>query len=201
MQPEFLVHDLLNIQAARTEFRNFVTSTFRQAEFSPTATARPTAPARCRAGLGGATLHVGDVRRDLQRALRSLLDVAGDFLGRSALLFHRRRDRRGDLGHPADGVADLLDGTDRIPASPPGCRKSAGRFHRSPWPSVRPAPSLRKPRPRKPRPASPARAASMVAFSARRLVWPAMLLISSTTSPMRPAACASSLTRSLVLRA
>src|ERR1700740_378733 len=37
----------------------------------------------------------------------------------------------------------------------------------------------------KPRPASPARAASMVAFSAKRLVWPAMVLISSTTSPMR----------------
>ena len=37
----------------------------------------------------------------------------------------------------------------------------------------------------KPRPASPARAASMVALSASRLVWPAMVLISSTTSPMR----------------
>ena len=37
----------------------------------------------------------------------------------------------------------------------------------------------------KPRPASPARAASMVAFSASRLVWPAMALIIFTTSPMR----------------
>ena len=53
----------------------------------------------------------------------------------------------------------------------------------------------------KPRPASPARAASMVALSASRLVWPAMVLISSTTSPMRVAAFDSSLTRSLVLRA
>ena len=52
----------------------------------------------------------------------------------------------------------------------------------------------------KPRPASPARAASMVALSASRLVWPAMVLISSTTSPMRLAAFDSSLTRSLVLR-
>ena len=50
----------------------------------------------------------------------------------------------------------------------------------------------------KPRPASPARAASIVAFSASRLVWPAMVLISSTTSPMRLAAFDSSLTRSLV---
>src|SRR3954471_7572875 len=53
----------------------------------------------------------------------------------------------------------------------------------------------------KPRPASPARAASMVALSASRLVWPAMVLISSTTSPIRVAALASSATRSLVLRA
>src|SRR6478672_8535361 len=49
----------------------------------------------------------------------------------------------------------------------------------------------------KPRPASPARAASMVALRAKRLVCPAIVLISSTTSPMRPAALESSLTRSL----
>ncbi len=53
----------------------------------------------------------------------------------------------------------------------------------------------------KPRPASPARAASMVAFSAKRLVWPAMVLMSSTTSPIRVAAFDNSPTRSLVLRA
>ena len=53
----------------------------------------------------------------------------------------------------------------------------------------------------KPRPASPARAASMVALSASRLVCPAIVLISSTTSPMRAAAFDNSLTRSLVLRA
>src|SRR6266446_9911941 len=53
----------------------------------------------------------------------------------------------------------------------------------------------------KPRPASPARAASMVAFKASRLVCPAMVLMSSTTSPMRAAAFDNSLTRSLVLRA
>lgn len=50
----------------------------------------------------------------------------------------------------------------------------------------------------KPRPASPARAASIVAFSAKRLVCPAIVLISSTTSPIRVAACDSLLTRSLV---
>src|SRR3989304_4409777 len=40
----------------------------------------------------------------------------------------------------------------------------------------------------KPRPASPARAASIVAFSASRLVCPAMAWMRLTTSPMRGAA-------------
>ena len=53
----------------------------------------------------------------------------------------------------------------------------------------------------KPRPASPARAASMVALSASRLVCSAMVLMSSTTAPMRAAAFDNSLTRSLVVRA
>jgi hypothetical protein len=43
------------------------------------------------------------------------------------------------------------------------------------------------------------RAASMVALSASRLVWPAIWLMSSTTSPIRPAALASSPTWSLVV--
>ena len=42
----------------------------------------------------------------------------------------------------------------------------------------------------KPLPASPARAASMVALSASRLVWLAMSLISFTTSPILSAASA-----------
>jgi hypothetical protein len=41
----------------------------------------------------------------------------------------------------------------------------------------------------------------MVAFKARRLVWPAMVLISSMTSPMRLAAFDNSPTRPLVVRA
>ena len=53
----------------------------------------------------------------------------------------------------------------------------------------------------KPRPASPARAASMVALSARRLVCSAMAVISATTSPMRVAACDSWLMRLSVLLA
>ncbi len=53
----------------------------------------------------------------------------------------------------------------------------------------------------KPRPASPARAASMVALSARRLVWAAMVLMRPTTSPIRPADWASPWTVPSVSRA
>jgi hypothetical protein len=52
-----------------------------------------------------------------------------------------------------------------------------------------------------PRPASPARAASMVALSASRLVCPAMLRISSTTSPIFCAASASPVICALVASA
>jgi hypothetical protein len=41
----------------------------------------------------------------------------------------------------------------------------------------------------------------MVALSANRLVWPAMVLMSSTTSPILVAAFDNSLTRSVVVRA
>ncbi|KPL55533.1 hypothetical protein ABB55_27600 [Prosthecomicrobium hirschii] len=53
----------------------------------------------------------------------------------------------------------------------------------------------------KPRPASPARAASMVALSASRLVCSAMSRISETTLPMREAVSARALTRWLAPRA
>ena len=45
--------------------------------------------------LGGrAALHVGNIGGDHLRALRGLLDVAGNLLRRRALLFHGGRDRR-----------------------------------------------------------------------------------------------------------
>ncbi len=50
----------------------------------------------------------------------------------------------------------------------------------------------------KPLPAAPARAASMVALRASRFVWPAMVEISPTTSPMRETAVFSSSTRAPV---
>ena len=122
-----------------------------------------------RSGLGGAALHVGDVRRHLHGALGRPLHIARDFPGRRALLFHRGGNARGNLRHPADGVADVLDGTDRFlvaawmpeicwlisPVAFAVCSASAFTSEATTA---------------KPRPASPARAASMVAFSASRLV-------------------------------
>ena len=41
-----------------------------------------------------AALHIGDVGTDLLGALRRLLHVAGNLLGRRTLPFHRRSDGR-----------------------------------------------------------------------------------------------------------
>ena len=57
----------------------------------------------------GAALHVGDVGGNLLGALGRLLYVAGDFLRRRALLFHRSRDGRRYLRQPFNGAADFLD--------------------------------------------------------------------------------------------
>jgi hypothetical protein len=104
----------------------------------------------------------------LRGALGGVLDVPGNFLRRRALLFHRRRDGRGYLRHPADGVADLLD-----------------RPHRVLRGGLDTGDLLTD-------------LAGRLSLSASRLVWPAMVLINSTTSPMRAAAFDNSPTRSLV---
>ena len=62
-----------------------------------------------RAGLGGAVLHLGDVRGDAMGPFGGLLHVAGDFLGRSPLLFDGRRNRCGYLREPPDGAGDFPD--------------------------------------------------------------------------------------------
>src|SRR3981081_1026233 len=93
-------------QAALTELRNLSTSTLRRL-LSPVSVSLVADPPRgCGgrehgggggAGLGSAALHVGDVGGDLLGAVRSLLHVAGNLLRRSALLFHRGGNGRGDL--------------------------------------------------------------------------------------------------------
>ena len=133
----------------------------------------------------------------MRGALGGLADIARDFLRCGALLLDRRGDRRGDLRDAPDGAADLLDGGDRI------LRRGlhAGDLRADLLGRLG---GLRGERltsdatTAKPRPASPARAASMVALSASRLVCSAIAVISLTTSPMRPAACDSSLMRASV---
>ena len=109
-------------QAARTEFEEFADLELEAVAVAGQRLRRRMNLRRGRAGLGGAALHVGDVGGDLLGALRGLLDVAGDFLRRRALLFHRRRNGRGDLRQPVDGAADFLDRADRLLRSRPEYR-------------------------------------------------------------------------------
>ena len=121
-------------------------------------------------------------------ALRDVLDAARDFLRGRALLLDRARDRRGDVRDLADGAADLLDRGNQL------LRRAlhAGDVMRD-ISSVAFAVWLAsdltsEATTAKPRPASPARAASMVALSASRLVCSAIAVISLTTSPISCAA-------------
>ena len=153
-----------------------------------------------RAGLAGAALHVGDIGRDLLGALRGLLHVAGNFLRRRALLFHRGRDGRGDLRQLLDGAADLLDRADRFL----GRRLDAGDLLADLAGRLGGLLGQRLDFGGDDRKAAAGFAGARRldgGIEASRLVCPAMVLISSTTSPMRAAAFDSSPTRSLVLRA
>ena len=134
-----------------------------------------------------------DLGRGLDRAPRRGLDAARDFLCGGALLGHGGRDRAADIADFADGV---LDGADRLDRAHGGALHAGDlRADFFGGAAVWPASALTSPATTaKPRPASPARAASMVALSASRLVCSAMSVISLTTSPMRAAASSSSLT-------
>ena len=149
------------------------------------------------AGLARRLGDAGDVGRHLVGAGRGLLHVARDLLGRRTLLLDRRGDRGRDLVDLADRLADALDRRHRVPVeawmaaicapiSSVAFAVWLARFLTSDATTA------------KPLPASPARAASIVALSASRLVWPAMSLISLTTSPMRCAASARPCTVALV---
>ncbi len=87
------------------------------------------------------------------------------------------RDRRDRLAGRSLDLGDLPRDLVRGPGSLLGQRLHLGGDHRE---------ALTR---------SPARAASMVALRARRLVWPAMFEIRPTTSPMRETAALSSCTR------
>jgi hypothetical protein len=122
------------------------------------------------AGLAGAALHIEDVPGHYLRALSSLLHVAGDLARgpRPAPPWQPRRRPRWNSSHRWS--RRWSGWRRRRCASPPGWRRSASRSPRWPWPSGRPVPLTSVAITAKPRPASPARAASMVAFRARRFV-------------------------------
>jgi hypothetical protein len=120
--------------------------------------------------------------------------IAGDMLRGRALLLDGSRDSRRDVRDALDRGADLLiASTDSrvavcmlaiwLPISSVALAVCVASVFTSAATTA------------KPLPASPARAASIVALSASRLVCSAIAVISLTTSPMRPAACSSSLTR------
>ena len=149
------------------------------------------------AGVARRLLHAGHVGRDLVGADRGLLHVARNLLRRRALLFDRGGNRRGDFVDFADGRGDRTDGADRVGgrALDRGDLRAdllgrlavcSARFFTSEATTANP------------RPASPARAASIVAFSASRLVWLAISLISLTTSPIRVASADRSCTVAFV---
>ena len=141
---------------------------------------------RRRVGIG---FDAGDVVGHVPGALRRILGAAGDLLRGRALFLHGGRDRGGDLVDLADDAADALDGVDGFAATfwmSAICSEiSSVAF--AVWLA---SDFTSEATTAKPLPASPARAASMVALSASRLVCAAMPLIRPTTSPIRPAVSA-----------
>jgi hypothetical protein len=98
-------------------------------------------------------------------------------------LLHRTGDARCDARNLRDGAADFLDGRNRFlrgPCMPEMC-EDISSVALAVWlaSDLTSAATTANPRP-----ASPARAASMVAFSASRLVCSAIAVISLTTSPI-----------------
>ena len=134
---------------------------------------------RAAGGLGDA----GDVAGDLVGARGRLADVAADLAGRGRLLLDRRGDRGLDVVDLGDDRADLADRRDRV------LRVALDRLDLAAdvlgGLAVLRASSLTSlATTAKPLPASPARAASIVAFSASRLVCSAIEVMTLMTLPI-----------------
>ena len=97
--------------------------------------------------------------------------------GGGALLLHRRGDRIRHVREPVDGFGDVRRAPPRPARGATGFRRSWRRSVRSIGRSASPAILTSEATTEKPRPASPARAASIVALSASRLVCSAIALI------------------------
>ena len=104
-------------------------------------------------------------------ALRDVLDAAAQSPGSpSPAAVHGAGDRRGDARDLPDGAADLLDRGDRLRGSRPACSEICDEISSVALAVWLASDLTSEATTAKPRPASPARAASMVAFSASRLV-------------------------------
>ena len=185
-------------QAARSFWKKSSTWPRMRAATSPRSSATDFTRWRCRGSSLGGVADPLDLVGGFDRALGGGLDAAGDLLGGGALLGDRGGDGAADVADLADGALDRADRLDRAHRWRAACRRSGAPISSvalAVWPASA-FTSLATTA--KPRPASPARAASMVALSASRLVCSAMSVMSLTTSPMRPAASLSSLTVALV---
>ena len=121
---------------------------------------------RCRSA------DAGDTGTHLPRGRGRALDAASDLVCRGTLLLHGRGNRRGDLPSASVIVETMpCDRGDRILVAAWICADLRidllGRLRRSGWQAFLTSEATTA----KPLPASPARAASIVAFSASRLVW------------------------------
>jgi hypothetical protein len=119
---------------------------------------------RRRAGAFGGAAQLVQASSHRAGGLGHALRIAGNLSHRGILLLDRRRDHAGEFVHLADALGDAADRADGAAAATwleissvarPVCAASA---------LTSPATTA------KPRPASPARAASIVALSARRFV-------------------------------
>ena len=126
-----------------------------------------------------------DLFRNDPHRLDRALHAARDFAGCRGLLFGRGGDRLGDALDRRYPVHHLADHLHRILGGALDAADGCGRFPR--WMGGLVASALTSlATTAKPVPASPARAASIVAFSASRLVRPAMSPISRATAPIWP---------------
>jgi len=152
------------------------------------------------AGFIGRRADAADIGGDLLGRLRGLRHIARDLGGGRALLLDRRADRGGDLADLLDGRGDAVDRLDRLLGGALDLRDAGADLLGGVRGLACQALDLRRTT-AKPLPASPARAASMVALSASRLVCSAMLEISSATCSICWAPSASARTIPSVRRA
>ena len=137
-----------------------------------------------RARLVGGVARAGHVDGDLAGAGGDLLDAARDLARRRSLLLDRGGDGGGDAADLPDGIADAADRRRRSRRWRTGSRVTCPAISSVAFAVWLARALTSEATTAKPLPASPARAASMVALSASRLVWLAIAPIRRSTSPI-----------------